>query len=226
MITHKLCPDCTQVQPADLFRRNARNRDGLAAYCTPCFKVRDAVAYRRRRAAQGKEVTPRLQREGFRRCASCRAIKAVEHFHVQTRQAGGRAPYCKPCRKVKERDARLLRLYGLTPEALADLLDEQGGLCAVCRERPAEHVDHDHLLGGVRGVLCFPCNAALGHFLDRPDLLRSAINYLETTTWQRMQVCTGVYRLTSPHRGARRSASSSALRHLTCSHHAGSSPPE
>ena len=30
----------------------------------------------------------------------------------------------------------------------------------------------------VRGFLCAPCNLGLGHFRDRPDLLCSAIQYL------------------------------------------------
>lgn len=58
---------------------------------------------------------------------------------------------------------------------------EYGGMCAICRERPAEHVDHDHETGEVRGVLCFTCNVGLGNFRDRPDLLDKAVHYLEDT---------------------------------------------
>jgi len=58
------------------------------------------------------------------------------------------------------------------------LLAEQGGLCAICREAPAAHVDHDHATGRVRGLLCFNCNGALGQFRDRPDLMLRAYAYL------------------------------------------------
>jgi hypothetical protein len=34
------------------------------------------------------------------------------------------------------------------------MVEQQGGVCALCRERPAQHVDHDHVTGRVRGVLC------------------------------------------------------------------------
>lgn len=59
------------------------------------------------------------------------------------------------------------------------MLAEQGGLCAICREAPAEHVDHDHATGRVRGLLCFNCNGALGQFRDRRDLMVRAIAYLD-----------------------------------------------
>jgi len=55
---------------------------------------------------------------------------------------------------------------------------EQDGLCAICREAKAEHVDHDHNTGRVRGLLCFNCNGALGQFRDRDDLMLRAIAYL------------------------------------------------
>jgi hypothetical protein len=58
-------------------------------------------------------------------------------------------------------------------------LEAQGGLCLVCEERPAEHVDHDHATGKVRGLLCFGCNGGLGQFRDRVDIMRNAIEYLE-----------------------------------------------
>ena len=58
------------------------------------------------------------------------------------------------------------------------MFDAQGGLCAICREAPAAHVDHDHATKLVRGLLCFNCNGALGQFRDRADLMLRAIAYL------------------------------------------------
>jgi len=199
------------------YRQNSATSDGLAAYCTPCFKVRDKATYRRGRAAQGKVVKDRLHLEEAKRCADCGEIKPLSDFHKHGSQSGGHNCYCKPCRKVRQRDERFIREYGLTPEAYAALVDSQGGLCAVGCERPAKHVDHDHMTGAVRGVLCFPCNAALGQLKDRVDLLHNAIDYLERTTWQRQQVCPGVYRLTSPRQAAARSSSSSELQRLISS---------
>ncbi|MEU7890254.1 endonuclease VII domain-containing protein [Microbispora bryophytorum] len=62
---------------------------------------------------------------------------------------------------------------------------EQGGRCAICdqflsdsQKRPA--IDHDHMTGVIRGLLCDPCNKGLGHFRDRLDVMRRAVEYLES----------------------------------------------
>jgi hypothetical protein len=214
------------MKPVDAFSRNRSNSDGLASYCKPCFSVRGAEAYRRKRARQGHTVRTRVVvAEGQKRCPACETIKPLEDFARASKQSGGRASYCKSCNNARQRQARFLKTYGLTPEALQSLVDGQGGWCALCRQRPAVHVDHDHVVGTVRGVVCFRCNVGLGHFSDSAAILRAAIDYLERTTWQRTQVCTGVYRLTSPRLAARRSASSSDMQRLICFRGAGSCPP-
>src|SRR5262249_52903505 len=75
----------------------------------------------------------------------------------------------------------LLAQYGLTPADYAAMLKRQGGRCAICRERPGHrlYVDHCHVTGRVRGLLCIRCNFAVGLFKDRPDLLRAGAVYLE-----------------------------------------------
>ena len=223
----KRCPDCGQLQPTAAFGRNRRNSDGLASYCKPCFRLRTNAYYVKKRAAMGREVRHRVQTPGAKRCASCSEVKPVTEFHRARSQSGGYNCYCKTCRKALGAEAHLRRAYGMTNAEFKAMVDAQGGLCAICVERPAVHVDHDHETGQVRGVLCFPCNAALGQFRDRIDLLARAASYLETTTWQKTRVCTGVYRLTSPRRAARPSSTSSELQHLISSRRgAGSSPPE
>lgn len=62
----------------------------------------------------------------------------------------------------------------------------QGGVCAICREAKAEHVDHDHSTGKVRGLLCFNCNGALGQFRDRTDLMIRAVGYLRGGAFQHL----------------------------------------
>ena len=58
------------------------------------------------------------------------------------------------------------------------MLEEQGGVCAICKTAPAVHVDHDHATGAVRALLCFNCNGGLGQFKDDPAVLRAAAEYV------------------------------------------------
>lgn len=77
--------------------------------------------------------------------------------------------------RVKKRLGR----YGLNPESFKELFESQGGLCALCRVREVQHIDHCHKTGKVRGLLCHNCNVGLGHFQDSEELLLAAIEYLK-----------------------------------------------
>lgn len=80
-----------------------------------------------------------------------------------------------PYRHVKD-------LYGLSEAAFSSLLAGQGGRCAICgsddwSKKPC--VDHDHVTGTVRGILCRKCNSGIGFLGDDPGLVRAALQYLE-----------------------------------------------
>jgi hypothetical protein len=49
----------------------------------------------------------------------------------------------------------LRRRYRVGQKKFDELLAEQGGVCAICGTPGHEHVDHDHLFGNVRGIVCF-----------------------------------------------------------------------
>jgi len=81
----------------------------------------------------------------------------------------------------------------MTPEQFRALVEFQAGRCAVClrvlpidkvsesrRGRSPIHVDHDHVSGEIRGILCYACNQGLGLYEDVPDRLRRAAAYLES----------------------------------------------
>ena len=82
------------------------------------------------------------------------------------------------------RDSHLRRLYGISSADYDQMLQDQGGRCAICKsEDPAcrhsrFHVDHDHVTGSVRGLLCSHCNTALGKFKDSQSIITSALQYL------------------------------------------------
>jgi Recombination endonuclease VII len=78
------------------------------------------------------------------------------------------------------------KAYDLTPEEQQAIEDEQGNCCPICdtpfiKDLGARHpcVDHDHVSGTVRGVLCRLCNMGIGQMRDDPKLLRAAARYLK-----------------------------------------------
>jgi hypothetical protein len=85
------------------------------------------------------------------------------------------------------RDYQLKRNYGISLEQFNILAEAQNWRCKICGYLPDPsakhnqsvlHVDHDHVTGRVRGLLCPKCNRGLGLLGDDPNLLQKAIDYL------------------------------------------------
>lgn len=90
-------------------------------------------------------------------------------------------------RKEAFQEYDLKRHYGISKKQYDELADTQAHRCAIClkpegsviKGRPIKlAVDHCHDTGKVRGLLCSPCNRALGGFQDSPEILKRAILYL------------------------------------------------
>ena len=83
----------------------------------------------------------------------------------------------------RERHAstRLKTIYGLTAEQHRWLVEQQNGVCAICKQpsRRALCVDHCHATRQVRGLLCDKCNTALGLLDDDAGRMLAAVAYLD-----------------------------------------------
>jgi len=188
------CSRCKEQLPRSAFASNRSRPDGLQAYCREC----SAEYYRQRQEAKGMKVRERIAvPPGHKRCPQCEAVKPHEDWERNKSSADGWSSYCRECRAERNRISYFKRKYGLAPAELDALIAEQLGICCICLTAPAEHVDHCHETGRVRGVLCFSCNAALGQFKDRPDVIRRAATYLEGNAWKPTLVAPGVYQLPS-----------------------------
>ena len=130
--------------------------------------------------------------EGDKRCPDCGEAKPLGEFPRHHNRRDGRGTYCKPCHNKRGREIKrrlygggrhyhLRDRYGIGAADVDQMIEAQGGLCALCRTRPATQVDHDHATGAIRGILCLLCNAGLGAFGDDPKVISSAIYYLERT---------------------------------------------
>jgi hypothetical protein len=127
----------------------------------------------------GKEITKTGEQLRSGKAESCGCLR-LENV---------RKALCKPdevkkatdrARRLRERDAFRLAKYGITPEEYQSLKEKQQGKCLLpsC-DRPASALDHCHVTGKLRGLMCPKCNSMLGFADDSPARLREAATYLE-----------------------------------------------
>lgn len=99
----------------------------------------------------------------------------------------------------KNREWNFRRKYGITLDQYNEMRMSQDCRCAICGRHENDlpkklsrrttdgiqtegsplTVDHCHLSGRIRQLLCFRCNQFIGFANEDPDLMRSAILYVE-----------------------------------------------
>lgn len=84
------------------------------------------------------------------------------------------------------KNAHLMRKFGIDLDFYNQLISKQQDKCAICTNEftiaNLAQVDHDHITGKVRGLLCRTCNMGLGVFRDEPNKLEQAASYLKRTS--------------------------------------------
>lgn len=83
----------------------------------------------------------------------------------------------------KRRDTRLKSKYGISQKQYNEMFMQQNGKCIGCERHQSEFsrplcVDHDHVNGEIRGLLCHPCNHSLGLLRDSLQTLDNLKGYL------------------------------------------------
>jgi hypothetical protein len=77
----------------------------------------------------------------------------------------------------------LIKKYGITMDEYDMMIVAQDGKCAICGEHQSNlrrilNVDHNHITGEIRGLICGSCNRAIGLFKENTANLLNAIKYL------------------------------------------------
>ena len=155
----KTCAQCKETKPHEDFCKNKRMRDGRSSYCRKCSHERERA---------WRLANPETVKRMFARW-----------YHSESFQKR---------KGTYQRQSNLKRHYGLTPEQYDVMLAAQDGRCAICRrvERAKRNgrvvrlaVDHDHVTGQPRSLLCQSCNAGIGHFEESEPIMLAAIAYLK-----------------------------------------------
>ena len=150
---------------------NQKNKE----YCQANKKKRNERQKKRYHAESPEKREERRQRTNAWRHKNPEKMKRVRKSYRERQR--------EHLQKVSRRN-HLKRKFKMTVDQFMALLDKQGGRCAIClTKNPAPlkvfTVDHDHKTDEVRGLLCFHCNAGIGHLKDDPRLLRAAVRYLK-----------------------------------------------
>lgn len=132
-----------------------------------------------------------------KKCCTCKEELPAASFHKNKSTKTGLANECKVCKKARAKDYydnntdkwrnRHYNLtYNLSIEEYVTMLAKQQGKCAICgctesRDGKRFAVDHCHDTGKIRGLLCRPCNSAIGFLNDNASIARAAADYLEAS---------------------------------------------
>ncbi len=126
----------------------------------------------------------------LRSCIKCHDAPRTKHSH-----------YCRTCLNAyhrsrynyeRERDKQLQANYGVSLDEYNALSHAQDDVCAICKQpeknrggkkrtenvTPMLHVDHDHVTGKIRGLLCSECNTAIGMLHEDPNRIKALLKYL------------------------------------------------
>ena len=125
-----------------------------------------------------------------KKCYRCKKVKNKNKFKKDPRYKDSCHSWCLDCwskfykehnRKNPGRSTKNMRIrkFGITPEKIKELLENQNNRCAICGMENPNCLDHDHKTMKARGMLCNGCNAGIGFMRESISVLRNAIQYLE-----------------------------------------------
>lgn len=133
--------------------------------------------------------------QGLKLCIKCKEHKPLSLFGANKSMLDRKSNYCLSCCKIydsnrskikveKGRNRVIKRLYGISEAQYEYMVALQSGKCKICKTSDLGRydrlvIDHYHINGNVRGLLCNNCNTGLGLFKDSIDNLNEAINYLK-----------------------------------------------
>ena len=163
-MANKKCTKCGDPKPLNQFNKAATNRYGVSSWCKLCARAQCAEYERTHK----KQIRKRRKQ----RWEAAKAQDPAGHRDYRHKN-------------------HLWTTYRISWEKYARLFEQQGGCCAICCEPETARmrgllkllcVDHDHVTGRIRRLLCSRCNRVLGMMQEDPETFRRAADYLESFT--------------------------------------------
>ena len=147
------------------------NRQLLAEgkkYCPTCKQIKSLTDF----------STMQVRNGIASHCLVCNANWSVNYSQTDKGKLAHKTGYLRNRDKVVE--AKLKRKFGISLSEYNLKLKKQNGRCAICGKTPEQNrkmlaVDHNHVTGKNRGLLCSSCNICIG-FIEKNLLDFSAIS--------------------------------------------------
>ena len=134
-------------------------------------------------------------KEKIKKCSKCKINYPAtpKYFHKHRNRNDGFDPWCIECKKKYHKTYYKMKNYEISNQSFERLMLEQDNRCAICglkfdeiystydypHQRYDPDIDHDHMTGKVRGLLCLNCNRALGRCNENSLILINAVRYLQ-----------------------------------------------
>jgi len=174
----KICSECKQNKFTSDFHKDSSHKSGFRSACKECVNKSNSN-YRLKHKDYHKNYY-KENKDKVKKQAKGYYLKNKERLNERCRK-----DYQKNKERYIERSkvARRKRLFGLTPDDYNNMFDKQQGCCAICGIHQSElktalAIDHCHVTGQVRGLLCGKCNRALGLANDDIGILLTMVDYL------------------------------------------------
>lgn len=172
-------PDCRCGRHKGGVRKSRRTRCELGheiterfghRRCWTCFQQRQRDYRTQQRRSRG---APLLRLKDRTHCRNGHVLTEDNIYISKPTDRDGFRAMCVKCRRLAVKKV----MYGVAPKEYEHMLASQNGCCKIC-QRPMRKpcVDHDHLTGRVRGLLCTKCNCVLAMADDSINTLIFAID--------------------------------------------------
>jgi len=181
----KTCKTCGLEKELSEFYPKKHGAHGVRANCKICEEVKrakerldnleESKAKEKESSRKFREDNPEYVKNYYQSHREQCIESSIRSLNVVVEIIDGREFNRRKIQHYRQR-------YNLSIEQIRELYSTRN--CPICgvpfsgMDIKSLHVDHDHVTGKVRGLLCLNCNWLIGHAKEDPGTLERAAQYL------------------------------------------------
>jgi hypothetical protein len=166
-ITMIKCTTCEKFLPKEKFHKKTQNKNGYSYKCRRCTSE-----YGKRNRNSDPNFAEKHKLRGQKWYTENKEDKLLKNKEWRENNIS------------KYREINLKSRFGINNTQYEEMLNLQSNSCSICKKHKDEFtyhlvVDHCHVTGKIRGLLCKKCNLGIGHLNDDITILENSIEYLK-----------------------------------------------